>query len=82
MLLMTRLAPAVTLIKTELSIFFFHPLYTDVRDELLQSLPPSDNSATLDQILFGNQNLCFEENIKIFEAVQRYIVKSKHILIL
>ena len=41
------------------------------------NLPPSDISATLDQILFVHLNLCFEENIKIFEAVKRNIVKSE-----
>ena len=56
--------------------FLFRPLYTNIRDELVQSLPPSDNSVILGQILFGNQNLCFEKNINIFEVVHRFTVKS------
>ena len=73
---MTHLAPAITQMKTYHTFSFFAP-YIQIRDELLRSLPPSDNLVILDQILFGNQNLCFEDNIKIFEAVHRYIVKSK-----
>ena len=66
--------------KEDVSHFFlFCPLYPNIRDELLQSLPPSDNSAILEQNLFGNQIFCY---YKIFEAVQGCIVYMLLILYL
>ena len=45
-------------------------MYTNIRGALLWSLP-RDITVILDQILPGNQNFCFEENIEIFEPVHR-----------
>ena len=56
--------------------FFIHQLYTHLRVELRQSITQYCNM-TLDVLLRGDERLSTNINTTIFEAVHKYIQKSK-----
>ena len=52
------------------------PLYADERDDLFSELE-YQHETTIDMLLYGDIDADKNENFKIFEAVQRYIIATK-----
>ena len=60
--------------------FFNCPLYTDIRDSFLNNVRPICNDITLNVLLYGNLALSNDDNILIFQYVQKYITDSKRFI--
>jgi len=64
-------------VKEDSKHFFFEcPLFNTQRDKLYNSVQ-SINAFNLDTLLFGSDELTFDENAIVFEAVHEYIVSTK-----
>lgn len=63
--------------------FFLHcPLYDNIRQNLQESVPNFRNiEFTPDILLFGSNDLSYEENLVIFNAVHDFISQSKRFIL-
>ena len=63
--------------------FFLHcPLYDNIRQNLQESVPNFRNiEYTPDILLFGSNDLSYEENLVIFDAVHNFISQSKRFIL-